>query len=169
MRPEWGRNAGLACACAAAAVGALVASLSPAGGTYAALSDSFTTHNEVGAGVWRPDPPAECGDPSQYAGVVYGTAGNDVLIGGNRPQILMGLGGNDTLRGGNAGDCLVGGDGDDKLYGGNAKDILLGGDGDDLLDGGNGKDVLDGGAGTADTCLGGNGKNVLVSCERAAP
>jgi hypothetical protein len=151
---------------AAVVVGALVV---PMATTYAAWSDFAVVHANVHAGVWTVDPPTACGPISSYARVVYGTAGNDQLVGGNQRQIIMGLGGNDTLRGGNAGDCLVGGDGDDKLYGGNAKDVLLGGDGDDLLDGGNGKDTLDGGAGTVDTCFGGNGKNVLVSCEKVAP
>jgi Ca2+-binding RTX toxin-like protein len=123
----------------------------PAATTYAAWSDVQVVHNSAGAGVWAPDPPATCGPITQYTKVVYGTPSDDVLVGGNKRQILMGLGGNDTIRGGNAGDCLVGGDGDDKLYEGN------------------GKDTLDGGAGRVDTCLGGNGKNVLVSCETVAP
>ena len=44
-------------------------------------------------------------------GVVWGTMGDDVLVGGNQRQIIMGLGGDDELRGGNSGDCLVGGPG----------------------------------------------------------
>jgi len=156
------------CAIAVFAGGALFES-SAAGHTYASLSDSTTiAGNTATADVWSPNipVPAECGPLSDYAGIVYGTDGPDVLNGGNQRQIIMGLGGNDTLTGGNSGDCLVGSDGNDQLYGGNAKDILIGGDGDDLLVGGNGKDVLDGTTG-ADVCDGGNGKDTLINCETA--
>jgi Ca2+-binding RTX toxin-like protein len=155
------------CGAAVFAFGAVVESA--AGGTYAAVSDSTTlAGNQASAATWNPDVdiPAECGPAAQYAGVVYGTDGNDNLAGGNTRQVIFGLGGDDTLRGGNSGDCLVGGDGNDQIYGGNAKDVLLGGDGDDLLIGGNGKDLLDGAAGT-DVCDGGNGKDTLIGCETA--
>lgn len=133
--------------------------------TYASFSDYRTINgNRVTATVWQPPPPDECGDLSKYAGVVYGTAGNDVLYGGNQAQVIMGLGGDDVIHGGNSGDCLVGGDGNDKLYGGNAKDTLIGGAGDDYLDGGNGKDTLDGGGDAVDVCDGGNGKDTVVNC-----
>jgi hypothetical protein len=125
-------------------------------------------HNSIEAATWAPEPPAACGDLKQYAGVVYGTQGDDILYGGNRPQIIMGLGGNDTIYGGNSGDCLVGGPGDDHLIGGNAKDILLGGPGNDYLDGGNAKDYLDG-EDDADDCDGGNGKDDVVNCDIGAP
>ena len=142
--------------------------LAGSGSTYAAFSDSGEVHASASAGVWAPDPPAACGPLAQYANVVYGTPGDDVLFGGNHPQVIMGLGGDDVIHGGNSGDCLVGGDGNDHLYGGNAKDILIGDNGDDSLDGGNGKDFLDGGAGD-DDCLGGNGKDTLRDCETGAP
>jgi Ca2+-binding RTX toxin-like protein len=136
------------------------------GHTFAAWSDfQRVNDNTVVAGVWHPDPPASCGDLSNYDGVVYGTPGDDDINGGNHPQVIMGLGGNDTIHAGNGGDCVVGGDGDDKLYGDNAKDILVGGDGDDYLDGGNGKDDLDGGPGTADICIGGRGTDTFTDCE----
>jgi Ca2+-binding RTX toxin-like protein len=153
------------CGAAVFAFGAVVESA--AGGTYAAVSDSMTiAGNHVTAGVWSSDVtvPAECGPASAYAGIVYGTDGNDDLSGGNSRQIIFGLGGDDTLHGGNSGDCLVGGDGNDQMYGGNAKDVLLGGDGDDLLVGANGKDLIDGAAGT-DICDGGRGNDTLIGCE----
>ena len=155
---------------ALAAAGALSLCLTATGGsTYAAFSDFAVVHASASAGVWAPDPPGECGDLTRYDSVLYGTPGDDTLVGakgGNQRQIIMGYGGNDTLIGGNGGDCLVGGDGDDQLYGGNAKDILIGGAGDDLLDGGNGKDNGNGGEG-ADVCDGGRGKNTIVNCEKA--
>jgi Ca2+-binding RTX toxin-like protein len=151
----------VACGTAALALGLVSGS---SGVTYARFSDTHAVQVTGQAGVWAPDPPAECGDLKAYAGVVWGTMGDDVLRGGNRPQVLMGLGGNDEIHGGNSGDCLVGGPGNDRLIGDSSKDILLGGDGDDHLDGGNAKDHLDGGADT-DTCLGGNGKDTVVNCE----
>jgi Ca2+-binding RTX toxin-like protein len=146
---------------AAALVLIAIAAASGAPVTYAAWSDSRVIHGSASAGVWAPNPPAACGPVRNYAAVVYGTVGDDVLTGGNHPQIIMGLAGNDVIQGGNSGDCLVGGPGNDRITGGNAKDILLGEDGDDHLDGGNGKDVVDGGIGN-DVCDGGNGKDTIT-------
>jgi predicted ribosomally synthesized peptide with SipW-like signal peptide len=152
-------GAAVATALAAAVLG------STGGATYAAFSDFHVIkNNQVGAGVWAPDPPAACGPLVNYEHVIYGTPGNDNFYGGNRPQIIMGYGGDDTIHAGNSGDCLVGGEGVDHLYGGNGKDILIGGAGDDLLDGGNAKDWLDGDLGN-DTCIGGNGNDTIVNCE----
>lgn len=149
----------------AGTVGACALLLSSVGHTFASYSDFKTWHASAGAGTWGPPaPPAACGPVSDYARVIYGTAGNDVLNGSNQRQIIMGLGGDDIIHGGNSGDCLVGGDGNDKLYGGNAKDVLIGGAGDDYLDGGNGKDTLDGGGDGVDVCDGGNGKDTVVNC-----
>jgi hypothetical protein len=143
-------------------------STDPSGTEALFASHAEPQHNSIEAAIWTPDPPAVCGDLEQYAGVVYGTMGDDVLYGGNHPQIIMGLDGNDTIYGGNSGDCLVGGPGNDRLIGGNSKDILLGGTGDDFLDGGNSKDYLDG-EDDADDCDGGNGKDDVVNCDTGAP
>jgi len=147
---------------------ALASMHTPSGTEALFVSHAEPQHNSIEAATWTPDPPAVCGDLEQYAGVVYGTMGDDVLYGGNQSQIIMGLGGNDTIYGGNSGDCLVGGGGDDTLVGGNSKDILLGGPGDDHLDGGNAKDFLDG-EDDADDCDGGNGKDDVVNCDTGAP
>lgn len=143
------------------------------GTTYALYSDSQDIPgNTASAGVWAtatptpsdPPIPAECGDPSNYDGVIYGTPGNDVLNGGNQNQIIMGLGGDDIIHGDNGDDCIVGGDGNDQLYGDNGQDILIGGDGNDVLVGENAKDLVDGGAGT-DLCNGGNAPDTSTGCE----
>ena len=78
---------------------------------------------------------------------IVGTAGDDVLRGGNDRDVIMGLGGDDVLRGVNDDDVICGGAGNDVLEGGNGKDVLLGGFGDDFLVGGNGGDVMRGGPG----------------------
>ena len=147
---------------------ALASMHQPSGTEALFTSRAQTQHNSIEGGIWAPEPPTACGDPKNYAGVVYGTMGDDVLYGENQSQIIMGLGGNDTIYGGNSGDCLVGGGGDDTLVGGNSKDILLGGPGDDHLDGGNAKDFLDG-EDDADDCDGGNGKDDVVNCDTGAP
>lgn len=52
------------------------------------------------------------------AGMFFGGAGNDTLIGGNGNDVLVGGAGTDTLIGGFGNDVLTGGAGADKLYGG---------------------------------------------------
>jgi predicted ribosomally synthesized peptide with SipW-like signal peptide len=133
---------------------ALGAALASTGSTYAAWSDSATVSAEAGAGTWddgpvtppRPQPPTECGPLSSYSGVVYGTEGDDVIIGLGRRQVLMGLGGDDVIVGGLSGDCVVGGDGDDLLYGGLGRDVVIGDSGTDL-------------------CLRLTRRDVLIGCE----
>ncbi|WP_298460996.1 ExeM/NucH family extracellular endonuclease [uncultured Cellulomonas sp.] len=88
---------------------------------------------------------------------IRGTAGDDVLRGGNGRDVIMGLGGDDVIVGGNGDDVVCGGAGDDRLTGDNGDDTLLGGFGDDVLVGANGSDRLVGGPGT-DLLDQGNGK-----------
>ncbi|TGN49295.1 calcium-binding protein, partial [Paracoccus liaowanqingii] len=66
-----------------------------------------------------------------------GGAGNDVLMGDARANVLQGGAGNDQL---------TGRGGADRLFGQAGADTLLGGTGNDLLDGGAGADRLLGGA-----------------------
>ena len=79
-----------------AAAALAVAAFGSGAHTYAGFSDFQIRHVHVGAGVWAPDPPAECGALSKYTKVVYGTPGNDVFPAENHPQIIMGLGGDDV-------------------------------------------------------------------------
>ncbi|HEV3000044.1 MAG TPA: M14 family zinc carboxypeptidase [Solirubrobacteraceae bacterium] len=67
---------------------------------------------------------------------VTGTAGDDLLKGGDGADVVCGLGGNDSLKGLDGDDVLVGGAGDDVLEGFGGNDWLLGGTGRDELDGG---------------------------------
>ena len=73
-----------------------------------------------------------------------GTAGNDLLQGGNGDDVLFGDAGNDRLEGGN---------GDDTLDGGTGNNTLVGGRGDDtyIFAAGGGQDVIDNSGGGADT------------------
>ncbi|WP_225200042.1 calcium-binding protein [Herbaspirillum sp. alder98] len=119
-------------------------------------------HPAVGGDVWA-----------------LGTAGDDVMVGGDfdvsvtagdgDDGILLGAGndyldggnGNDWLYAGAGNDSLVGGDGEDRLYGKAGDDMLQGGEGDDLLNGGSGDDRLYGGLGN-DRLRGGPGNDRYV-------
>jgi Ca2+-binding RTX toxin-like protein len=69
---------------------------------------------------------------------IFGSVGNDLLIGTDLHEEIFGVDGN---------DILIGGKGRDKLFGDAGIDWLQGGDGDDELTGGTGADQLDGGDG----------------------
>ena len=58
---------------------------------------------------------------------VDGGAGNDTIVAGGGPSLLVGGAGNDKLSGGNARDVLIGGAGNDQLSGGGGSDLLLAG------------------------------------------
>lgn len=88
---------------------------------------------------------------SDVSGGVYGSAGDDMLFGGNLA---------DVMHGGDNADTVRGFDGDDSLTGDAGQDMLGGGNGNDTLDGGTENDTLNGGAGN-DVLIGGNGNDSL--------
>ncbi|AVH50617.1 hypothetical protein C3Y93_01230 [Acinetobacter sp. SWBY1] len=92
---------------------------------------------------------------------MYGSGGDDYLVGGAGDDYLEGGDGKDYLLGGAGDDQLHGGQGDDTLLGGLGNDTLNGGAGDDILDGGAGNDILNGGAGN-DILTGGLGIDTLI-------
>jgi Ca2+-binding RTX toxin-like protein len=61
---------------------------------------------------------------------------------------IVGTAGDDVIQGTEKADVIWGGPGDDKIYGGLGNDIICGGAGDDLIHGGRGNDWIEGGAGT---------------------
>jgi Ca2+-binding RTX toxin-like protein len=65
----------------------------------------------------------------------WGGDGNNTLIGGSGPDVLIGGDGNDKLYGNLGNDYLLGGRGNDQLFGAAGEDWLLGGLGNDYLDG----------------------------------
>ena len=97
---------------------------------------------------------------------IFGTPGNDALVGTDGADQIFGLGGTDVLIGGEGDDSLsagapgAGGIGS-VLLGGNGNDMLNGGSGGNVLDGGNGDDTLNGG-GAPDILLGGDGNDTLA-------
>lgn len=160
--------------------------LAAQGVTYASFSDFHVTKAEAGAAAWPseliPPVPAECAHITIDGPPIFGTGGDDTILGTNKNDLIFGLGGEDNIQGGNGDDCIVGGPGndilggdrqlengqdvilggadDDYIYGGNGKDLAYGGPGNDLIDGRNGKDLVYGGPGE-DTLLGDNGTDLL--------
>jgi Ca2+-binding RTX toxin-like protein len=130
-------------------------------------SDSSLTENDTGK---------EPGWP------IWGTDGDDTLVGTIYGEWIASYGGSDLLQGGGGDDVLVAGgsgfDGDpvkrpggfDRLYGDEGSDYLLGGDGGNLIHGGSDNDYAYGGAlgdkingDSGDDFLSGNGGNDKVS------
>ena len=109
----------------------------------------------------------------------FGQGGNDLLVGGERPDqliggpghdqihgrgdsdIIRGDEGNDLLWGDRGDDRILGGIGNDQLFGGLGVDSLFGEDGNDYLFGEAGNDLLHGGSGN-DELYSGAGENVLI-------
>ena len=108
-------------------------------------------------------------NPATSAGdLLYGGAGNDLILAGRGDDDLFGGDGGDLLIGGAGEDVLLGGDGADVLWGGASRvdytelsdDYLDGGDGDDVLFGSGGQNFLFGGAGS-DTIYTGPGEDFV--------
>ncbi len=102
--------------------------------------------------------------------VLNGGDGNDSLVGGEGDDLLNGDAGNDILQGKEGDDTLNGGDDNDGLSGFTGNDVLngergfdrqFGGNGNDTLTGGNARDTLFGGAGD-DSLAGNDGDDTLV-------
>ncbi|WP_168188062.1 calcium-binding protein [Hahella sp. CCB-MM4] len=82
------------------------------------------------------------GDQSlQFGDVVYGTEGEDLLIGGLGIDVLFGYAGNDIIIGGTED---FNSSNRDRAFGGQGNDIFVWtpGDGNDFFDGGEGEDIL---------------------------
>lgn len=79
---------------------------------------------------------------------IFGTSGDDYLLGTGINANIAGGAGNDFLGGGIGNDTLSGNGGSDQLYGGEGNDYLIasnyaGSIGIDVLSGGTGSDVFD--------------------------
>ncbi len=72
----------------------------------------------------------------------------DNITGDNFANLLVGLAGNDVINGLGGDDFISGGEGDDSLLGGAGADTINGGAGNDTLEGQAGIDVLTGGTGS---------------------
>ncbi|MFP4297088.1 MAG: lamin tail domain-containing protein [Spirulinaceae cyanobacterium] len=103
--------------------------------------------------------------------VLWGSLGDDNLVGDDENQTLYGRFGDDVVAGGLGDDTIFGGDGDDVLRGDRnlrksqvntpgGDDIIYGGDGDDRIGGKSGNDILYGDAGD-DRIWGDDGDDIL--------
>lgn len=131
-----------------------------------ALHFSAAGYDSIGDGFFRMFADWRGGAPTSSPGqVLNGTAGDDMLIGGEGGDSMGGGAGLDVMRGGDGGDQMSGGDafddmhgnqgadtlsgdgGGDWVVGGKDNDRLYGADGDDIVYGNLGADLCDGGAG----------------------
>ncbi len=99
---------------------------------------------------------------------MFGTAGNDTLLGGSYDDLLNGGSGNDSLRGGSNNDTLIGGSGADTLYGDGGDDYLVVGSSsatattsNEKAYGGDGNDVIEAWHARSSTLSGGNGNDSI--------
>jgi uncharacterized repeat protein (TIGR01451 family) len=92
---------------------------------------------------------------------IFGTSGNDNLVGTFDPDTIYGLTGNDTISGIGESDTIYGNQDDDFINGNQSNDLIIGGKGNDLLLGGKGNDRIYGDIGN-DTLIGGLGQDILV-------
>ena len=125
---------------------------------YSASGADLTPAQLWPAGFVFPDrvPPVPLPDWAAF----YGTAGADVLRGGDGVDKIWGLAGKDQISGLDGDDRLHGGTGGDQIQGGRGKDRLWGDKGADDLRGGNDSDQLYGGAGE-DSLRGEDGRDTL--------
>jgi hypothetical protein len=82
-----------------------------------------------------------------YAGVLNGTAGDDVMLGTPGSDVINGYNGRDMICARSGADTVYGGRGRDTIYGGRGADLLHGEQGSDLIFGGWGADEIHGGGG----------------------
>lgn len=102
-------------------------------------------------------------DSSLHAGKVqiFGGAGNDVIQGGDGPELIYGEWGVDSIDGGKGNDTIYGGPGNDVIDGGADRDRIYGGAHDDQLFGNDGGDWIYGESGH-DRLTGGKGDDYLI-------
>ncbi|MCF2870959.1 calcium-binding protein [Octadecabacter sp. G9-8] len=93
---------------------------------------------------------------------IYGTSGDDTLVGGDAGVTLVGREGDDVIIGGAGGDTIKGGTGADSITGNGGNDDVLAGAGHDTIDGGAGDDILNAGADN-DVVIGGTGTDTYVA------
>lgn len=94
------------------------------------------------------------------AATIIGTAGDDVLIGSDGPDVIHGNGGDDRIVGAGGDDLICALGGDDRIYGGSGDDVVWAGRGSDKVRGGPGHDELRGQWGD-DFLKGGPGSDLI--------
>ena len=131
----------------------------PAGITTDSSDNVYVTDDNIR--VQKFTPSIFCGKTvDQFATIIDGTAGSDVLIGTNLNDLIVGNDGNDRLFGNAGDDCIIAGDGNNRISGGAGNDIITSGSGDDRTWGGLGNDTISAGGGN-DRIVGGFGNDIL--------
>lgn len=98
------------------------------------LSVSFVNHGRVGGEMrFYVGDDVYDGSAGSVEGIVYGNAGNDLLIGGTGSETFDGGYGADRLFSNGGADLLNGSAGNDVLDGGTSLDTMIGGPGDDMF------------------------------------
>ena len=124
----------------------------------------------------QPKGQASCAVPT-----IAGTAGDDLITGTTRGDVIVTYSGNDQVFAGGGGDLICSGAGADRVSGQDGGDTVIAGGGPDTAGGGKSGDVLKGKAGrdrlkgksgndflnggkNRDRCKGGSGRDRLVKC-----
>lgn len=103
---------------------------------------------------------------------LFGTAGNDDIVGTLESDIIYGGEGKNTLRGDSglspfpigSSDIIYGGSQEDEIFGVGGDDLLFGGEGVNTIFGGTGKDLIYGGSGN-DSLYGGLNSDIIYAGE----
>ena len=82
--------------------------------------------------------------------IICSGEGDDIINAGDGADIIIAGNGNNVIRAGNGADDVSAGDGDDQIFAGQGRDEVRSRGGDDFISGGRGKDLLVGGAGNDD-------------------
>lgn len=106
------------------------------------------------------DIPVACQTMQFNGPTIFGTSGNDKIVGTNKSEMIVTFEGNDKIDGAQGNDCIVAGAGADTVDGGLGNDVIYGGSEADTISGGNGSDTIYGEGGT-DTLDGGNNDDTL--------
>ncbi|MDZ4134458.1 MAG: calcium-binding protein, partial [Paracoccaceae bacterium] len=102
------------------------------------MPDSEVAETEA---AQTPEPEADAPEAAAPE-VVFGTTGNDALIGGAGRDMIFGDAGNDNIIGGAGADMLFGDSGDDRIFGQGGDDYINAGAGNDVVFGGDGSDWI---------------------------
>ncbi len=93
--------------------------------------------------------------------ILFGTNGDDNIVGGGATDLIISGDGNDIIYGNGGDDLISSGSGDDTVYGGDGNDVISSGSGSDTVYGGSGDNVISSGYGN-DTIYSGDGNNLIL-------
>ena len=92
--------------------------------------------------------------------ILFGTNGDDNIVGGGAADLIISGGGNDTIYGNDGDDLISSGSGDDTVYGGDGDNVISSGYGNDTVYSGDGNNLILAGTGN-DLIFVGSGNNLI--------